>query len=95
MDAALDTLAGVDMAKAGTREIRWAFAEWKQLVKRRFGNRGALLYSQGVGRTTAQMPHGDGGALEVAVMLGTRWQPCKVVSDGSLRRLKPLSNGGA
>ena len=33
-DSALDVLGGMDIAKAETREARWAFSEWKQLVKR-------------------------------------------------------------
>ena len=49
VDGALAVLAGVDTAKAATRETRWAFAEWKQLVKRRFSGRDALVYSQGTG----------------------------------------------
>ena len=35
IDGALAVFAGMDMAKATTREARWAYTEWKQLVKRR------------------------------------------------------------
>ena len=49
VDGALAVLAGVDAAQAETKEVRWAFSEWTQLVKRRFGGRGALVYSQGTG----------------------------------------------
>ena len=35
LDGALAVFAGMDMAKATTREARWAYTEWKQLVKRR------------------------------------------------------------
>ena len=94
VDSALGVLAGMDMGKAETREARWAFSEWTQLVKRRFGNRGAMVYSQGTGRAAALVPIGDGGALEVAAVLGMRWRPGKVVSERSLRGLIPL-NGGA
>ncbi len=93
VDGALAALAGVDAAKAATRETRWVFSEWKQLVKRRFGG-GALVYSQGAGRAAALVPHDDRGTLEVAAVLGMRWRPGKVVSRRSLRGLRPL-NGGA
>ena len=93
VDGGLAILAGMDMAKAETREVRWAFSEWEQLVKRRFGNMGAMLYTQGTGRAAALVPTG-GGTLEVAAVLGMRWRPGKVVSGRSLRGLRPL-NGGA
>ena len=94
VDTALEILAGMDMAKAEAREARWAFSEWKQVVKRMLGDRGAMLYSQGTGRAAALVPHGDGGTLEVAAVLGMRWRPGKLVSGRSLRGLRPL-NGGA
>ena len=94
VDGALAVLAGVDAAQAETKEVRWAFSEWTQLVKRRFGGRGALVYSQGTGRAAALAPHSDGGSLEVVAVLGMRWRPGKVVSRRSLRGLRPL-NGGA
>ena len=94
VDGALAVLAGVDAEKAETKEARWAFSEWAQLVKRRFGGRGALVYSQGTGRAAALAPHSDGGSLEVVAVLGMRWRPGKVVSRRSLRGLRPL-NGGA
>ena len=94
VDGALAVLAGVDAEKAETREARWAFSEWTQLVKRRFGGRGALVYSQGTGRAAALVPTGDGGTLEVAAVLGMRWRPGKVLSGRSLRGLRPL-NGSA
>ena len=92
VDTALAVLGSVDTGKAAPREARWAFSEWKQLVKRRFGDRDALVYSQGAGRAAALVPHGD-GALEVAAVLGMRWRPGKVVSGRSLRGLRPLSGG--
>ena len=94
VDGALAVLAGVDAAQAEKKEARWAFSEWTQLVKRRFGDRDALVYSQGVGRAAALVPTGDGGTLEVAAVLGMRWRPGKAVSRRSLRGLRPL-NGGA
>ncbi len=94
VDGGLTVLAGMDTAKLETREARWAFSEWKQLVKRRFGDSGPVLYTQGQGRAAALVPHGDGGTLEVAAVLGMRWRVGKVVSGRSLRGLRPL-NGGA
>ena len=79
MDAALATFAGMDMGKTTPREVRWAFSEWKQVVKRRFGARGALVYSQGTGRAAALVPRA-GDLLEVAAVLGMRWRPGKAVS---------------
>ena len=89
IDGALAVLGSVDMTKAETRLARWAFSEWKQLVKRRFAGRGAVLYCQGTGRAAALVPNGD-GTLEVAAVLGLRWRPGKLVSERSLRGLRPL-----
>ena len=89
IDGALAVLGGVDTAQATTREARWAYAEWTQLVKRRFGNRDPVLYSQGTGRAAALVPNGDGTTLEVVAVLGMRWRPGKVVSTRSLRGLQP------
>ena len=94
IDGALAVLGGADMARAERHEARWAFSEWRQLVKRRFGDRDALVYSQGAGRAAALTPHGDSGTLEVVAALGMRWKTGKLVSRRSLRGLKPL-NGGA
>ena len=93
VDTALAVLGDVDVAKATPRETRWAFSEWKQMVRRRFGDREALVYSQGTGRAAALAPHGDGGMLEVVAVLGMRWRPGKVVSGRSLRGLRPLTGG--
>ena len=94
VDTALAVLGDVNVAKATPREVRWAFSEWKGLVKRRFGGRDAVLYRQGEGRAAALVPQGNDGTLEVAAVLGMRWRPGKVVSGRSLRGLRPL-NGGA
>ena len=94
IDGALAVLGGADMARAERHEARWAFSEWRQLVKRRFGDWDALVYSQGAGRAAALTPHGDGGTFEVVAALGMRWKTGKLVSRRSLRGLKPL-NGGA
>ena len=89
IDGALAVLGGADAAKATTREARWAFSEWKQLVKRRFGDGDPVVYSQGAGRAAALVPNGDGTTLEVVAVLGMRWRPGKVVSTRSLRGLQP------
>ena len=88
---ALAVLAGMDTKKAESHQARWAFAEWTDLVRRRFGGRDVLVYSQGTGRAAALVPTGDGGTLEVAAVLGMRWRPGKVVSGRSLRGLRPLA----
>ena len=94
VDSALATLGSANVATATPKEARWAFSEWTQMVKRRFGDQGAMLYTQGVGKAAALVHNGSGGTLEVAAVLGMRWQPGKVVSERSLRGLRPL-NGGA
>ena len=93
VDTALAVLGGVNVTQATTREARWAFSEWKQLVKRRFGHGEVMAYSQGTGRVAALVPRGDGGMLEVVAVLGMRWRPGKVVSGRSLRGLRPLAGG--
>ena len=93
IDGALAVLAGMDVGKATPGEVRWAFSEWKSLVKRRFGDRDPAVYSQGAGRAAALVPTGHGRTLEVVSALGMRWRPGKVVSQRSLRGLRPL--GGA
>ncbi len=92
VDTALAVLGSIDTARAEPKQVRWAFSEWKGLVRRRFGDRGTVLYSQGAGRASALVPQGD-GTLEVAAVLGMRWRPGKVVSERSLRGLRPLAGG--
>ena len=92
VDTALAVLGGVNPAKATTREVRWAFSEWKSLVKRRFGGGDAALYTQGAGRAAALVPQGN-GTLEVVAALGMRWRPGKLVSERSLRGLRSLHGG--
>ena len=60
VDGALAVLAGMDVGKAEKHKARWAFSEWSQLVKRRFGDLDAMVYSQGTGRAAALVPTGDG-----------------------------------
>ena len=89
IDGGLAILAGMDVAKATPREVRWAFSDWRDLVRRRFGDREALVYTQGVGRAAVLVPGSD-GLLEVAVVLGMHWPLGKLVSERSLRGLRPL-----
>ena len=91
VDGGLAVLACLDTAGAEMREARWAFSEWTQLVKRRFGGGEVLVYSQGTGRAAALVPHGDGRTLEVVAVLGIPWRPGKVASRRSLRGLRPLN----
>ena len=91
VDTALAVLGSVNVTQATPREARWAFSEWKQMVRRRFGGGKIMLYSQGTGRASALVPQGD-GTMEVAAVLGMRWRPGKVVSGRSLRGLRPLTN---
>ena len=94
LDGALTVFACVDAGKANEKEARWAYAEWQDLVRRRFGQSETLVYSQGAGRAAALALHGD-GTVEVLAVLGMVWQPGKVVSARSLRGLKPLKGGGS
>ena len=91
VDRALAVLAGTDTTKAEPHQARWAYAEWTDLVRRRFGDQEAVVYSQGTGRAAALVPTGDGGTLEDAAVLGMRWRPGKLVSRRSLRGLRPLA----
>ena len=90
VEGALAVLASMDTTKAEPHQARWAYAEWTDLVRRRFGDRDALVYSQGAGRAATLVPRGD-GTLEVAAVLGMRWEPGKAVSRRSLRGLRPLA----
>ena len=94
LDGALKTLAAGNPATAEPHQSRWAYAEWKHLVRRRYSTVNALVYSQGTGRAAALVPRGN-GRLEVVAALGMRWKPGKLVSRRSLRGLRPLARGGA
>ncbi len=95
LDGALETLAGAVPTSASPSLTRWAFTEWKHLVKRRFGQLAPLVYSQTMGRAAALVPAGTVGTLEVVAVLGMSWRPGKLLSQRSLRGLRPLSRGGA
>ena len=82
LDGALAVFASVESDKTAPNEMRWAYAEWQDLVRRRFRQSEALA------------PHGD-GTVEVLAVLGMRWQTGKLLSRRSLRGLKPLKGGGS
>ena len=94
LDGAAAVLAGADLTQATEQDVRWAYAEWLDLSRRRFAGRDAVVYSPATGRAAVLAPH-PGGALEVLAVLGMRWLPGKVVSRRSLRGLRPLSKGGS
>ena len=96
LEGALAAMADVDDSSATDSQLRWLYAEWLDIARRRFAGSGALLYSPGTGRAAALGPTSeDGGTLEVAAVLGMRWPVGKLVSRRSLRGLKPLAKGGA
>ena len=91
LDGALALLPEVDMAAAEPHQVCWAYAEWLDLARRRFAERGALVYSPDTGRAAVLAPRDDGGTMEVLAALGLRWRPGKTVSRRSLRGLRPLA----
>ena len=92
--SAAAVLAGADLTQATEKDVRWAYAEWLDLARRRFAGREAVVYSPATGRAAVLAPH-PGGALEVLAVLGMRWQPGKTVARRSLRGLRPLAKGGS
>jgi len=96
LDGALAALAGVDGTGASDNQIRWLYAEWLDIARRRFAGVQALLYSPATGRAAVLVPTGsDGQTLKVVAVLGMRWPVHKAVSRLSLRGLRPLAKGGA
>ena len=93
LDGALATLADVDTRQADDAQLRWLYAEWLDVTRRRFAGSKALLYSPVTGKAALVLAgDGDGNTLEVAAVLGVRWQVGKLVSRRSLRGLKTLHN---
>ena len=84
----------VDAAKTETKEARWAYAEWTDLVKRRFGHRDELLvYSQGAGRAAALTSRGGGpGDALAGGQAGLAAQPAGSEASGG-RRVMVVANG--
>ncbi len=96
LDGALAVFADVDTANATDGQLRWLYAEWLDVARRRFAGDKAVLYSPGTGRAAALVDRdGDGRTLEVAAVMGMRWPVGQLVSRRSLRGLKPLAKGGA
>ena len=93
LGGALTVMSEVDTPNAPVRDACWAYSEWLDLVRRRFGKNGVHVYSPGSGRAAALVSR-DGPALEVVAVVGMRWLPGKVVSRGSLRGLRTLRKGG-
>ena len=95
LDGALAAMAGVDDSNATDGQLRWLYAEWLDVARRRFAGDKAALYSPGTGRAAALVDRdGDGRTLVVASVLGMRWPVGKLLSRRSLRGLKPLTKGG-
>ncbi len=85
----------MDAHNATDVQLRWLYAEWLDLARRRFAGGKAMLYSPATGRAAVLVPvGGDGATLEVVVVLGMCWPVGKTVSRRSLRGLKPLAKGG-
>ena len=93
LDGALAVFAGVDTARAETREARWAYAEWTDLVKRRFGDRDALVYSQGTRQGQRRWFPRATARLRSRRSWGCGGSRARLVSRRSLRGLRPLSGG--
>ncbi len=95
LDGALAAFHGMDTVDAADSQLRWLYAEWLDIARRRFADTDAMLYSPATGKAAALLERGD-GSLEVAAVLGMRWPVGKPVSRRSLRGLKPLrKQGGA
>ena len=96
LEGALAAMADVDDSSATDSQLRWLYAEWLDIARRRFAGDHAALYSPGTGRAAVLVPQAeDGATLEVAAVLGMRWPVGKTVSRRSLRGLNPLAKGGA
>ena len=96
LDGSLAVFADVDTANATDGQLRWLYAEWLDIARRRFAGDKAVRHSPGTGRAVALVERdGDGRTLEVAAVLGMCWPVGKLLSRRSLRGLKPLAKGGA
>ena len=94
LDGALAAMAGVDDSNATDGQLRWLYAEWLDIARRRFDGDKAALYSPATGRAAA-LVEGEDGSLATVAVLGMRWPVGKLVSRRSLRGLKPLAKGGS
>ena len=74
LDGALAMLADVDTTQATDGQLRWLYAEWLDIARRRFAEDNAALFSPATGRAAALVERdGDGTTLAVAAVLGMRW----------------------
>ena len=94
LDQALAVFAQLDLSGATEGEVRWTYAEFLDLARRRFGGDDVCLYRAGSGRAAVLIPLDD-ETLEVRAVVGMRWRPGQLVSRRSLRGLRPLRKGGA
>ena len=97
LDGSLAVFADVDTANATDGQLRWLYAEWLDIARRRFVGDKAALYSPGTGRAAVLVTcEGNGDeTVVVASVLGMRWPVGKLVSRRSLRGLQRLAKGGA
>ena len=96
LDRALEAFNEADTAQASDSELRWLYAEWLDIARRRFAGHNAMLYSPATGRAAVLVPaDGDGTTLKVAAVLEMRWPVGKLVSRRSLRGLRSLAKGVA
>ncbi|MYB23048.1 MAG: hypothetical protein F4Y29_11075 [Chloroflexi bacterium] len=97
LDRALAVFTDLDLSVATEGERRWAHAEFLDLCRRRFHGEDAVVYRPGTGRAAVLTDHVevDAGTLEVRAVLGMRWRPGKLVSQRSLRGLRPLAKDAA
>ena len=93
LDGVLSVLADADTSGATGAQLRWLYAEWLDIARRRFAGSDAMLYSPATWKAAALVTAGDDNTtLEVAATLGLRWPVGKLVSRSSLRGLRPLHN---
>ena len=94
LDGDLEAFNGVDIADAQDSQLRWLYSEWLDIVRRRFADDDAALYSPATGRAAVLVPSDETGTLETVAVLGMRWPVGKTVSRRRLRGLRPLAKGG-
>ena len=94
LDGALAVFNSVETAQASDSELRWLYAEWLDIARRRFTDANVMLYSPATGKGAALVERDD-GSLQVVSVLGMRWPVGKVVSRRTLRGLRPLAKGVA
>ena len=87
VDGALAVLVGTDTTKAEPHQARSAYAEWTDLVKRRFGDRDVMVYSQDTGQAPPWRPS------ETAARLRSRrsWE----CGGGPARSSRSAASGGS